>query len=64
MVKSEKINIGQLKVDLYVELNSKEGALNRLSELQEMSKTNMRLRKIMKKAESLLLEKLAAYLYQ
>ncbi|CAG8784159.1 4319_t:CDS:1, partial [Gigaspora rosea] len=51
-------------VDLYADLNSKEGALNWLSELQGMSKTTMRLRKITKKAESLLLVKLAAYLYQ
>ena len=44
-ITSKNIIIGQLNVDLYVDLNSMEGALNWLNEFQEISKTTMRLTK-------------------
>ena len=41
IITTENVNIGQINVDLYVDLNTKEGALKWLNEFQEISKTTM-----------------------
>src|SRR5205809_6623415 len=43
IITTENVNIGQINVDLYVDLNTNEGALKWLEEFQEISKTTMRL---------------------
>ena len=46
IITTENVNIGQFNVNLYVDLNTKEGALKWLNEFQEISKTTMLLKSI------------------
>ncbi|CAG8651955.1 6768_t:CDS:2, partial [Scutellospora calospora] len=43
IITAENVNIGQINMDLYVDINTKEDALSWLNNFQEISKTTMRM---------------------